>query len=298
MQKRNFASYLTWSDEEERRLLVCTDVGAAEIPAGSPYPPPTDAHPREFRTVAAGRTINEYQLVYITRGRGVFSTRGTDFPVEEGCVLAVFPGVRHSYRPDPRTGWDEYWVGFRGSAADELRRAEFHVPERPFFNVGRQEAILAVFEDIFAAVEKQDPFYQFRAGALILLLLAEIHGRVRKAEQPTDSESLVERAKFLMRENVRSALSVESIGERLGVGEARFSPTFREYTGLTPYQYFIQLKINEAKRLLDGNDVAVKEVAFALGFDDPYYFSRLFKKKTGIAPRDWARFGQNRADFR
>jgi AraC-like DNA-binding protein len=291
MEKRNFASYLTWSDEEERRLLVCTDVGAAEIPAGASYPPPSDAHPREYRTVAAGRTINEYQIVYITRGGGWFSTRGTEYAVQSGSVLAVFPGVRHSYRPDPRTGWDEYWVGFRGNAADELRRSQVHAPERPFFYVGTHGAVLALFQDIFAAVEKQEPFYQFRAGALILLLLAEIHGRSRKAEQPTESEALVERAKFLMREHARSALSVEAIVGRLGVGEARFSQIFKEYTGLTPYQYFIQLKINEAKRLLDGDRVAVKEVAFSLGFEDPYYFSRLFKKKTGVAPRDWVRVG-------
>jgi transcriptional regulator GlxA family with amidase domain len=92
-----------------------------------------------------------------------------------------------------------------------------------------------------------------------------------------------------MEENADQPMTVETIGEKLGVGLERFYEAFKAYTGMTPYQYFIQLKINKAKDLLDREEASVKEVAFALGFEDPYYFSRLFKKKTGVAPSDWGR---------
>ena len=289
MARRNFLSYLTWSDDDERRQLVCTDVGMAEVAPGGPYPPAGGRHPSAFKSVATGRVINEYQLVYVTRGRGAFRSGDAEFPVTEGSVLAVFPGVAHSYRPDPETGWDEYWVGFRGEYADALRKTGFHSPERPFFPVGAHQSIISIFSDIFATVEAQEPYYQFRAGALVMLLLSEILGRARKAEQSGEAARLVERAKFLMQERADLPMSVESIGEKLGVGLERFYEAFKAYTGMTPYQYFIQLKINKAKDLLDRDEATVKEVAFALGFDDPYYFSRLFKKKTGVAPSDWGR---------
>ncbi len=287
MTRRNFSRYLTWSDDDERRQLVCTGVGAAETPPGSTYPPAASGHPMVYRSVAVGRVVNEYQLVYVTRGRGTFVSAGAEYPVAEGSVLAVFPGVRHAYRPDPATGWDEYWVGFKGAYADELRSADFHVPERPFFPVGNHPSIMAVFSDIFDAVEKQEPYYQFRAGALILLLLSEVLGRARKSSQVGEAENLVERAKFLMQENVSASMRVEEVGERLGVGQEKFYEAFKAYTGMTPYQYFIQLKILKAKELLAEPDASVKEVAFTLGFEDPYYFSRLFKKKTGLAPSEW-----------
>lgn len=289
MARKNFSSYLTWSDDDEKRQLVCTDVGMAEVMPGSPYPPSAAGHPSVYRSVATGRVVNEYQLVYVTRGRGVFRSGDTDYAVAEGSVLAVFPGVRHSYRPDPETGWNEYWVGFKGAYADALRTTGFHVPERPFFSVGAHPSIISVFSEIFTVVETQEPYYQFRAAALVMLLLSEVLGRERKAEQSGESAQLVERAKFLMQENVDGAMSVEAIGERLGIGMERFYEAFKAYTGMTPYQYFIQLKINKAKDLLDAEEVSVKEVAFTLGFDDPYYFSRLFKKKTGVAPSDWGR---------
>ena len=111
----------------------------------------------------------------------------------------------------------------------------------------------------------------------------------RKAEQHGEAESLVERAKFLMQENVYGAMSVDEIGEKLGSGQARFYESFKAYTGMTPYQYFIQLKINKAKEALNSSEHSVKEVAYSLGFEDPYYFSRLFKKKTGTAPSDWGK---------
>jgi len=289
MENRNFASYLTWSDEDEHRLLVCTDVGRAEVAPGSPYPPVGEGHPSVYQSVATGRVVNEYQLVYITKGEGLFTSGGTQYQVRSGSMLAVFPGVRHSYKPDPSTGWDECWVGFRGPYADELRATDFHVPERPFFPVGVHESLLSIFSQIFEAVRMQEPYYQFRSGALVLLLLSEVLGRARKAEQHGEAESLVERAKFLMQENVYGAMSVDEIGEQLGSGQARFYESFKAYTGMTPYQYFIQLKINKAKEALNGSDRPVKEVAHSLGFEDPYYFSRLFKKKTGTAPSDWAK---------
>ncbi len=289
MARRNFSSYLTWSDDDERRQLVCTDVGMAEVAPGSPYPPAAAGHPSAFKSVATGRVIQEYQLVYVTRGRGNFRSGDAEFAVGAGSVLAVFPGVPHAYRPDPETGWDEYWVGFKGQYADVLRDSGFHVPERPFFPVGTHQSIISIFTGIFAAVDAQEPYYQFRAGSLVMLLLSEILGRSRKAEQSGEAALLVEKAKFLMEENADQPMTVETIGEKLGVGLERFYEAFKAYTGMTPYQYFIQLKINKAKDLLDREEASVKEVAFALGFEDPYYFSRLFKKKTGVAPSDWGR---------
>jgi AraC-like DNA-binding protein len=287
MANRDFSMYLTWSDDDEKCQLVCTDAGMASVPPGSPYPPNSNGHPSAFKSVATGRTINEYQLVYITRGQGSFQSGSQRFDVAAGSVLAIFPGLRHAYRPDPQTGWDEYWVGFQGAHVDRLRDSGFHIPQRCCFPVGLHQSLVAIFDDIFATVTVQEPYYQFKAGALILLLLSEVLGRSRKAEQDGGAAALVEQAKLAMQQAVDTALRIDSIAGQLGVSMDRFYGAFKDYTGMTPYQYFIQLKINKAKRLLDAESASVKAVALSLGFEDPYYFSRLFKKKTGMAPSTW-----------
>ncbi len=77
---------------------------------------------------------------------------------------------------------------------------------------------------------------------------------------------------------------------RLGVSPSHLNAVFKSYTAMTPYQYFISIKIRKAKELLESGALPIKEVAFRLGFDDPYYFSRLFRKKTGVAPSRWSSF--------
>jgi AraC-like DNA-binding protein len=129
-----------------------------------------------------------------------------------------------------------------------------------------------------------------RASSLVLTLLAEILAHERRTVQHSNSEQLVEKAKFLMEENIYRKVDLSAFGEMLGVSPSQLSLVFRSYTAMTPYHYFISLKIRKAKELLESGDWSIKEVAFRLGFEDQYYFSRLFKKKTGISPSRWSSF--------
>jgi AraC-like DNA-binding protein len=59
---------------------------------------------------------------------------------------------------------------------------------------------------------------------------------------------------------------------------------------MTPYQYYIHIKIHKAEGIMEQEDIPVKEVAYKMGFEDQYYFSRLFKNKTGLSPSAWKKF--------
>ncbi len=284
--KNAFFRYLTWSDEDERWHIVCTDAGYSEIDPGFPYPPLKDEHPLAFKSVAEGRMLNEYQCVYVTKGHGVFETMGQRFEVLPGSIILVFPGVRHFYKPDFDTGWTEYWVGFKGDNIDALCRDGFLSTSKPFFATGLRNGILAHYTQIFDLVRSQEPLYQPKAGALIMGLLAEVLSCERKSTQPTQAESLVAKARFQMEANVDGDINLNGIAESLGVSTSYLNEAFKSYTAMTPYQYFISIKLHRAKELLE-HELSVKEVAWRLGFSDEYYFSRLFKNKTGISPSHW-----------
>ena len=93
-----------------------------------------------------------------------------------------------------------------------------------------------------------------------------------------------------MEENIYREVNLNGIGEMLGVSIPHLNSVFKSYTAMTPYQYFISIKIRKAKELLEAGAMPIKEVAFRLGFGDQYYFSRLFRKKTGVAPSRWSSF--------
>ena len=85
----------------------------------------------------------------------------------------------------------------------------------------------------------------------------------------------------------KKSIDIPSIAQTIGISPSRLNEIFKLYTAMTPYQYYIKIKINKACRLLEQTDLSIKEAAFTLGFDDQFYFSRLFKQKTGIPPSGW-----------
>ncbi len=288
----SFLRYLTWSEEDEKWQLVCTDAGFNHVRPFTSYPPHKDSHPKAFKSVAVGRSLSEYQVIYITSGRGVFEANARTRVVVPGTILFLFPGVRHFYKPEYEIGWTEYWVGFRGPYADTLRAQGFLSPEKPLYGVGLQNRLLSLYEQIFDLVRTQRPLYQPRAGSLILTLIAEILAHERRVTQYDASEPLVEKARFLMEENLYGEINLHGIAGTLGVSVAHLNEVFKSYTSMTPYQFYISVKIRRAKELLEPGDLSIKEVAFRLGFSDQYYFSRLFRKKVGLPPSRWSAFAR------
>jgi len=286
----SFLHYLPYSEEDEKMGMLCTTAGSVNVQPGTVYPPYITDHPAPFRTVAEGRVLPEFQLVYITSGEGVFSCDGKTYQVKPGCVMLLLPGLKHMYKPLSETGWKEYWVGFKGVYFLRLLEEGRFSPENIFFQTGLHNSIVSFFNQIFDEVRSQKPLYQFKTSALILSLLAEILTRERRTEQPNFYEEIISKAKYLMESNVFSAINLPVISDQLGISTSRLNEIFKTYTSMTPYQYYIQIKIHKAESLLEQENISVKEAAYRMGFEDQYYFSRLFKNKTGISPSDWKKF--------
>jgi len=87
--------------------------------------------------------------------------------------------------------------------------------------------------------------------------------------------------------NMSLTISQEEIAKSIGMGYSLYRKKFKEYTGVSPAQYQIQLRINKAKDLLITSNRSFKEIANNLGFESTDYFSRLFKQKSGFTPSDF-----------
>ncbi|MDR0452095.1 MAG: helix-turn-helix domain-containing protein [Treponema sp.] len=286
----SFLHYLPYSEEDERLGMVCTTAGDTKIAPHTAYPPRKNDHPAVFRSVAEGRVLPEFQMVYITEGRGVFKSEGKTWAVEPGSMMLVLPGIKHLYKPDFETGWHEYWVGFNGGYFTRLLERGILSREKVFFNTGLHDNILAIFNQIFDEIRAQRPLYQFKACAGILSLVSEILAHDRRRDQPGYYQKIADKAKYFMEKNIFGAINITAISDQIGVSASRLNEIFKTHTGMTPYQYYIHIKINKASIILEEEDIPIQTVALQLGFDDPYYFSRLFKNKTGVAPSKWRKF--------
>jgi AraC-like DNA-binding protein len=284
-----FAKYLTATTRDTQWGVYGTTVGFTKMPTAPSYPAEPSVHPPKYLFKwDMGRIFDEYALVYITRGRGTFRTEGEKtIRVGPGTVLMLFPDVWHWYAPDKDTGWDEYWVGFKGDYPAHLVEGGFFGPENPVLDIGLHDSILGLYTEIFDCARLEGPGFQQVLGSLISHLLAHLVGLMLQHGHDSANERVVQRAKFLLADNVATHLDIEWLSRSLGLGYSRFRQIFKKCTGLSPYQYFLDLKINRAKELLQQEQFTVKEIAYMLSFDDPYYFSHLFKKKTGHPPSGW-----------
>lgn len=272
--------------------LFLTDCGYTVIEPGTPYPP--QRHPDAYHfDWKRGRTLSEYQVVYITRGRGVFEAKGVRRQaIETGDVFVLFPGVWHRYAPDPKTGWDEQWIGFSGPLAERLLHAPFFRHSKPVLRIGAEDSLRRRFIELVDAVERNPAGAPFSSAGDILKIVGLIQERIRPVGASGRISGLIREAQNRILEQAAHALDFEALAREFGVSYTTFRRRFRQQTGVAPAQFQNTIRINRARDLLSSTEFSVTEIAEQTGFDTVFYFSRVFKKKTGLTPkafRDHAR---------
>lgn len=287
MQNESFVKYINAGPLDKDWGLYLTVAGNAKIPPSLIYPP--RVHPSGYYfTWEKGRILQEYQINYITEGTGVFETSSDQFQVVPGSILILRPGMWHRYKPDPATGWNEHYVGFNGDFCSKLFNEGFFLGKKPVLYVGFQENLLKLFLEIIQLVKEEKTGHQQMGAANTILLLSSILSVTRNQEFAGKSiEHTIRKACLFFRENLNTNVNIEDLAGKLHVGYSYFRQMFRKYTGISPTQYHLSLRIQKAKDLLVSTDKSFKEIAINLGFESYFYFSRIFKDKTGKSPMEF-----------
>jgi len=282
----NFYKYLPTSEADERWGIYVLNAGCNSISKHAIYPAPD--HPaHHYFNWNNGRVLDEYQLIYIANGAGKFeSSSRAQVDIKEGTILVLFPNEWHRFKPDEQKGWDEFWVGFKGSVIENLVRQEFLSPADPVLHIGISETVIQLLSEIIERTRAEKTGYQQLVSGIVFHLLGKIHSLVKERSfEPEDpTESIINKARIIFRTNIEQDINVEKVAEELNVSYAWFRRSFKRYTGIAPHQYIIQLKIEKAKTLLTDHSKSIKAIAFSLNFESAFYFSKLFKEKTGSSP--------------
>ena len=157
--------------------------------------------------------------------------------------------------------------------------------ETPVINLGIREELLDTYLKIFDLVEKEPPGFQQIASGLVIKLLGYIFSfQKQKGFSGKPIARVIEEIRFYMRQNVEKEINLEELAKTYHVGYSYFRKMFKEYTGISPGQYHLQLRLIRAKELLISTNESIKEISYSLGFQSIFYFSNLFKKKEGMSP--------------
>jgi AraC-like DNA-binding protein len=224
-------------------------------------------------------------LIHCVDGVGEVQVAGARYPVRAGDLVVLPAGQAHAYQADAQDPWSIYWVHYDGALAAEF--TAFLQAGAPVVTMPSSPGLTAEFESLLGLRHAGFALPAFVHGACRLkALLTGLGGRIARASRNAGSMDL-RALDALMQRRIDGSLNLDELAQAAHLSKFHFVRRFRELTGHTPIQHFIYLKMQHACRLLDGSHAPVKRVAAQVGYEDPCYFSRLFKRVIGISPQQY-----------
>ncbi len=230
------------------------------------------------------QSLPELILIACTAGRGWVEIGENRPLVVEPDSLALIPdGLPHAYGADIENPWSIHWVHLRGenlTAFKDLFADQPAVLKLPAGVLGGME-----FTKVHERLEEDYTLSNLlSAAAHVRLILAECY-RLQARGSLSQGDGPVERTLDWMRKHIHQRCELPYLARMSGLSVARYASLFRQHTGYPPMDYFIRLKIQQACWLLDTTSLRISEIANAVGYEDSYYFSRLFRRIMGKSPR-------------
>lgn len=251
-------------------------------------------------TISRPNGRKDYQLLYFHNGQGHFSLGGQgenetpgsfrEVTVQAGQMVLFCPGERQVYEYFASDRTEVYWIHFTGNAVWRLLSDNgFKSGEQVFFS-----GTSISYQELWQKMIQELQLYRMGCQKLLCLMFQELLLLIwRNRENPfsirTQAEQEVSFALSYFNECYADPISIEEYAASRYITPAWFIHTFRQQTGFTPLQYIISRRMANARELLC-QSYSVSETASMVGYDDPLYFSRLFKRNVGISPKDYQSF--------
>ena len=227
-----------------------------------------------------------YTLLLCVDGSGVVEQGETRWNLTCGMAALLRPFEFHAYEAGRDHPWSLYWVHFNGAMAAEYANLLTNYGQRTCFPIELDVRVIHTFEEILTTYQQGFAYKQLvRASALMHEMLSSIWLLSDIPEKTSgDVETRIARTIEVMKENPGSRMSIREFAAAANMSQMYFGEKFRHYTRQNPRSYFTRVKMEKASELLATTAMKVEHVAQAVGFDDAFYFSRVFKGIIGETP--------------
>lgn len=227
----------------------------------------------------------DYQLLYVASGKAHFYVQEKEHLLTAGTMVLYYPGDAQKYFYHASDKTEVYWIHFTGSEVDRFLSAFGISAAEPVFYTGTSPDYPKLYGQIIEELRLCRPGYEELLSLLLqqIFLLSHRH-RTEGQKTGSDIRDEIERATHYFNENYHSVLSIKEYAISRHLSPCWFIRNFKEIVKVTPMQYIVSLRMMNAQNLLENTTLNITEIAEAVGYDNPLYFSRLFHKHTGTSP--------------
>ena len=233
---------------------------------------------------------NDYQLLYIAAGKGEFYFKGSKEPtiVTKGNMILFRPGEPQVYYYYAVDKTEVYWVHFTGWKVEEyLERYELPHDENVFFT-GVSPDYPWIYNQMIRELQLQRVNYEDMISLYMHHILITINRYIKEGrETKNDTINDIERAAHYFKDNYNKQISIEQYAAEHLMSVNWFIHSFKSVMKMSPMQYIISLRIAMAKGYLENSTKNIAEISNEVGYENALYFSRLFRKYTGMTPTEY-----------
>lgn len=233
----------------------------------------------------------DYQIIYVASGLGHFhfDNPDNDTTVPAGNIVLFRPKEFQKYEYYGKDKTEVYWIHFTGSDVKNILRKYGFSDKQRIFPVGTLLEYERVFKRIILELQRCQDDYEEMLTLLLRHLFIIFHRELSREyvlkNKYLDHE--MDTAAAYFNENYNHNINIEEYASSKGMSVSWFIRNFKRYTGSTPMQFIVSIRINNAQMLLETTTYAVNEIARMVGYDNPLYFSRLFHKQKGYSPSQY-----------
>ena len=221
---------------------------------------------------------NYYLFVLVNKGEASLFHRNGIIKFKAHDMLVMCPGERIHYVAE--TPWSIQWVGLYGQTVENYMKSLRICGDDPILKIEKYYEMEEVLEELYQISNCQTEQMRFKQMELIYRFFSLLC----KGEQRSKSCDIADRAKKIIDYNFDRDITVKKVADTMHLDSAYLTRKFAQKYSVAPKEYLLKKRIELAKRLLTQTDATVTEISGSVGYDDPLYFSRIFKEKEGLSP--------------
>ncbi|MFE5320686.1 helix-turn-helix domain-containing protein [Paenibacillus sp. NPDC056579] len=238
-------------------------------------------------------STNVYNLAFIYEGEGTLNLNGESYELGPGCIFHVSPGMRMELKCSRDKPLHYFGVHFHQLRVQwegsEVQTTVTVTPlplarmlYLPGHSVHGQAAAL------YDGWHSKSPGYEWQTKLGLFQLLDELCSAVIEVRTREESSyRAMDNSVKYIRQHYAEPISREVLAEHVSLSVSHYSALFKKVIGISPLQFVEKVRIDHAKTMLTGSSKPISEIAREIGYNDPLYFTRVFTKVTGMAPREY-----------
>ena len=241
---------------------------------------------------------NEYILIYCEQGKGWIEYDGEVQHLSSNQVFIIPRNTPHVYGANKQDPWSIYWLHFKGENISMFESIFGKIITIKEAAESRYHDRMLLFEDMFRNLEMG---YNIENLEYISFCLSYFLASIKYLPQYRTIKNVklddpIQKSILFMKNNLENKITLEDIANNVGYSPSHLITMFTQKTSYPPMTYYNQLRIQKACSYLQFSELKIKEIAFRLGFFDPFHFSKAFLKEMNITPKEYRRRYQEKAE--